>query len=226
MNLRPLLIGACAALACSAALAQGSSEFAAADARLKACIARDSSNDGIQTCASVVQKIADARLNAVYGNWTDALKHPGPSDAKDDAEILKRLVTAERAWMDLRDKGLRAAEHLCAWRNGRDHGLQRLPLQSNEGSCVSLGSGPRSPLTGRPHVRRGFGPWAGAVTHRCTLPRPWQASGCGRDEQVCLQPITAEHRVRSGATDPVRKGRAPAPCCAPRCMDRPPSQAE
>ena len=104
MNLRPLLIGACAALASSAAWAQGPSEFAAADARLKACIARDSSNDHIQTCTSVVQEIADARLNAVYGSWTDTLKHPGPNDAKDDAEILKRLVAAERAWIDLRDK--------------------------------------------------------------------------------------------------------------------------
>ena len=104
MKLRPLLIGACAALASSAASAQGPSEFTAADARLKACIARNSSNDGIQTCTSVVQKIADARLNAVYGSWTDALKHPGPNDVKDDTEILKRLVTAERAWIDLRDK--------------------------------------------------------------------------------------------------------------------------
>ena len=104
MNLRPLLIGACAALAGSAAWAQGPSEFAAADAKLKACIARDSSNDHIQTCTSAVQEIADARLNAVYGTWTHALKHPGPNDAKDDAEILKRLVAAERAWIDLRDK--------------------------------------------------------------------------------------------------------------------------
>ena len=56
MNLRPLLIGAYAALAGSAAWAQGPSEFAAADARLKACIARDSSNDHIQTCTSVVQE--------------------------------------------------------------------------------------------------------------------------------------------------------------------------
>ena len=92
MNLRPLLIGACAAVACTPAWAQGSSEFAAADARLKACIARDSSNDGIQTCTSVVQKIADARLNAVYGSWTNALKHPAPADAKDDAEGAVRLM--------------------------------------------------------------------------------------------------------------------------------------
>ena len=104
MNLRSLLIGACAALACSVVWAQGPSQFAAADARLKACIARDSSNDHIQTCTSVVQQIADARLNAVYGSWTDALKHPAPADAKDDAEVLKRLVAAERAWIDFRDK--------------------------------------------------------------------------------------------------------------------------
>ena len=64
-NLRLLLVGACAALVSRATWAQGPSEFAAADARLKACIARDSSNDRIQTCTSVVQEIADARLNAV-----------------------------------------------------------------------------------------------------------------------------------------------------------------
>ena len=104
MNLRFLLINASAALSCSAAQAQGPSEFAAADAGLKACIARDSSNDHIQTCTSVVQQIADARLNAVYGAWTTSLKRPGPNDAKDDAEILKRLVAAERAWIDFRDK--------------------------------------------------------------------------------------------------------------------------
>lgn len=104
MKLQPFLIGACASLACSAAWAQGSSEFAAADARLKVCIARDSTNDGIQTCTSVAQKAADARLNAFYESWTKALKHPGPGDAKDDAEVLRRLVAAERAWIDFRDK--------------------------------------------------------------------------------------------------------------------------
>ena len=104
MNLRPLLIGACVALACSPAWAQSPLEFAAADARLKACIARDSSNAHIQACTSVVQEIADARLNAVYGSWANALRHPAPADAKDDAEVLKRLVAAERAWIDFRDK--------------------------------------------------------------------------------------------------------------------------
>ena len=101
---RPVLICALAGLAWGPALAQGPSEFAAADARLKACVARDSSNAHMMACMSVVQPIVDARLNAVYQSWTDALKHPGPDDAKDDAEILKRLVAAERAWIDFRDK--------------------------------------------------------------------------------------------------------------------------
>jgi uncharacterized protein YecT (DUF1311 family) len=97
------LIGVCAALACGPALAQGSSEFAAVDARLKACIDRDSSNAHLMACMSVVQPIVDARLNNVYLAWTEALKHPKPDDAKDDAEILKRLVAAERAWIVFRD---------------------------------------------------------------------------------------------------------------------------
>lgn len=104
MKVKPLLIGACAALACGAASAQGRSEFASADARLKACIARDSSNAHIQACISVVQEIADARLNAVYRGWTSALQHPAPTDAEQDAEVLKRLVAAERVWIDFRDK--------------------------------------------------------------------------------------------------------------------------
>lgn len=34
----------------------------------------------------------------------EALKHPTPDEAKDDVEIAKRLVAAERAWIDFRDK--------------------------------------------------------------------------------------------------------------------------
>ena len=41
---RPALIGALALLTCGSALAQRPSEFAAADARLKACVARDGGN--------------------------------------------------------------------------------------------------------------------------------------------------------------------------------------
>lgn len=55
-------------------------------------------------CNSVAQVFADARLNSVYQAWSEALKHPKADEAKDDAEILKRLVAAERAWIDFRDK--------------------------------------------------------------------------------------------------------------------------
>ena len=102
--MKSLLIGVCAALTCRPALAQAPSEFAAIDAKLNACVARDSSNMHIMACTSVAQISADARLNSVYQAWTEALKHPKPDEAKDDAEILKRLVAAERAWIDFRDQ--------------------------------------------------------------------------------------------------------------------------
>ncbi|MGI4756204.1 MAG: lysozyme inhibitor LprI family protein [Janthinobacterium lividum] len=83
---------------------QGSSEFAAIDARRNACIARDGSNAHLMACNSVVQALVDARLNSVYQAWVEALKHSKPDEAKDNAEILNRLVAAERAWIDFRDK--------------------------------------------------------------------------------------------------------------------------
>ncbi len=101
--MKPVLIGLFAVLAYSSALAEPLSGSAATDARLKACVARDSSNAHIMACTSVAQIAADARLNGVYQAWTEALKHPKPDDAKDDAEILKRLVVAERAWIAFRD---------------------------------------------------------------------------------------------------------------------------
>jgi len=101
--MKSILIGVCAVLTCGLAVAQAPSEFAATDAKLQACIARDSSNMHIMACDSVAQIFADARLNNVYQAWIDALKHPKPYEAKDDAEILKRLVAAERAWITFRD---------------------------------------------------------------------------------------------------------------------------
>jgi len=101
--MKSILIGVCAVLTCGLAVAQAPSEFAATDAKLQACIARDSSNMHIMACDSVAQIFADARLNHVYQAWTEVLKHPKPDEAKDDAEILKRLVAAERAWIAFRD---------------------------------------------------------------------------------------------------------------------------
>ena len=57
----------------------------------------------IMACTSVAQIAADARLNGVYQAWVEVLKHPMPDDAKEDAEILKRLIAAERAWIAFRD---------------------------------------------------------------------------------------------------------------------------
>ena len=99
-----VLICMFAALTCGSIKAQSRSEFAATDAKLEACVARDSSNMHIMACNSVAQAFADARLNSLYQAWSEALKHPKPDEARDDAEILKRLVVAERAWIDFRDK--------------------------------------------------------------------------------------------------------------------------
>ena len=63
-------------------------------------MARDSSNAHMMACTSVAEIAADARLNGVYQAWTGALKHPKP----DDAEILKRLINAEPAWIAFRDE--------------------------------------------------------------------------------------------------------------------------
>ncbi|WP_128912206.1 lysozyme inhibitor LprI family protein [Granulicella sibirica] len=101
--MKSILIGFCAVLTCGLAVAQNPSEFAATDAKLQACVDRDSSNMHIMACNSVAQMFADARLNNVYQAWTEVLKHPKPDEAKDDAEILKRLVAAERAWITFRD---------------------------------------------------------------------------------------------------------------------------
>ena len=119
-----LLIGGCGALCFGPAPAQSSSEFAAADARLTACVARDGSNAHVMACTSVAQIVADARLNSIYQAWTEALNHPGPDAAKDDAEILKRLVAAERAWIDFRDK---------------DCGLQSTSMLGGTGEPVAYG---------------------------------------------------------------------------------------
>ena len=102
--MKALLIGLCIALSRSPAFAASPSEFSDADAKLKACVARDGGNVHVMACQSVAQVFADGRLNSAYRGWTEALQHPKPDEAKDDAEILMRLVKVERAWIDFRDK--------------------------------------------------------------------------------------------------------------------------
>jgi hypothetical protein len=90
-----ILIGLCAVLTCGFAVTQNPSEFAKTDAKLQACMCRDSSNMHIMACNSVVQIFAGDRLNDVYQALTEVLKHPNPDEAKDNAEILRCLVAAE-----------------------------------------------------------------------------------------------------------------------------------
>ena len=71
-------------------MAQTQSEFAAADAKLKPCVAKDSNKMHIMACNSVAQAFTDARLKNVYQAWSEALKLPMPDEARDTAEIMRR----------------------------------------------------------------------------------------------------------------------------------------
>jgi hypothetical protein len=64
-KLEPRLIGVCAVLTCGFAMAQNPSEFAATDANLQACVARDSSNIHIMACNSVCRAALKYRKNAI-----------------------------------------------------------------------------------------------------------------------------------------------------------------
>ena len=98
------MIVALAAVVCGPAQAAAPADFSAADAGLKACLARHGDTPGVDNCYGVAWKAADQRLNTVYAGLAGALKHPAtPADAHDDAEILRRLIAAERAWIAFRD---------------------------------------------------------------------------------------------------------------------------
>ena len=100
------LIAAVAVMACGpawAAPAPAPADFSASDARLKACLGRHGDTPGVDNCYGVAWHAADRRLNEVYAGLANALKHPvAPADAR-DAEILRRLVASERAWITFRD---------------------------------------------------------------------------------------------------------------------------
>jgi uncharacterized protein YecT (DUF1311 family) len=59
---------------------------------------------GVSNCYSIATAAADRRLNDVYSGLVDALKHPADAIAvRDDPEIFKRLIAAERTWIAFRD---------------------------------------------------------------------------------------------------------------------------
>ena len=86
------------------AMGDPSADFAAIDNRLKTCLARNGSTPGVDNCNAQAHSAADRILNQVYGAQIAQLNHPSKGDAADDAEILRRLVASERAWLTYRDK--------------------------------------------------------------------------------------------------------------------------
>lgn len=95
---------ALAALAGGEAWAETPADFTSIDAKLQACMAQHGDTPGVNNCYSIATAAADRRLNDVYGGLINALKHPAGSIAvRDDPEILKRLIAAERTWIAFRD---------------------------------------------------------------------------------------------------------------------------
>ena len=102
--MKSVVIAACVALVCVPAWAQSPADFSAVDAKLKACLARHGDTPGVDNCYGVAKTAADRRLNGVYAGLVNTLKHPGdPIEVRDDPEILRRLIAAERAWIMFRD---------------------------------------------------------------------------------------------------------------------------
>lgn len=92
------------AVAGISARAQSPSDFSAVDAKLDKCSAENPSNPGVSNCTVIAIAAANRRLNEVYSGIIDTLKHPKDAeDARDDAEMLKRLTAAERTWIAFRD---------------------------------------------------------------------------------------------------------------------------
>lgn len=88
-------------------------------AEQSACLDEATSNVGMKQCVGDAYDKADAELNTVYKEIVKKLK--AKSQDEDSAEILKRLVAAERAWITFRDTNcdLQSIEML----NGTGEGL-------------------------------------------------------------------------------------------------------
>lgn len=72
---------------------------------LDACTARDSSNQGMKFCNGDAHASADKLLNRNYKNLVLELKKKSGDKFSDgqNAETLKRLVAAQRAWIPFKD---------------------------------------------------------------------------------------------------------------------------
>jgi uncharacterized protein YecT (DUF1311 family) len=94
----------CCGLMCGSALAQPPSELAITDAKLKTCLVKaDGVTPAVDNCNQQAKASADLVLNRIYGDWVGRLKHPAKDEIADSAEILRRLIASERAWITYRD---------------------------------------------------------------------------------------------------------------------------
>jgi uncharacterized protein YecT (DUF1311 family) len=67
-------------------------------------MAQHGDTPGANNCNAIATAAADRRLNDVYDGLVRTLKHPAdPIAVRDDQEILKRLIAAERAWIVFKD---------------------------------------------------------------------------------------------------------------------------
>jgi uncharacterized protein YecT (DUF1311 family) len=89
---------------CGSASAQVPSELAIIDAKLQTCLVKAGGvTPAIDNCNERAKTSADLLLNRLYGGWVEQLKHPAKYEVGDSAEILKRLIASERAWITYRD---------------------------------------------------------------------------------------------------------------------------
>jgi uncharacterized protein YecT (DUF1311 family) len=89
---------------CGSASAQVPAEIAILDANLKTCLVKaDGVTPAIDNCNEQAKTAADLILNRLYSDWVEQLKHPAKDEVADSAEILKRLIASERAWITYRD---------------------------------------------------------------------------------------------------------------------------
>ena len=79
--------------------------IAVIQANLDRCKDATPGNTPKRLCTMESSKVVDALLNKLYGQIVAKLKQPTSNDhdAKERAELLKRLIASERAWIVYRD---------------------------------------------------------------------------------------------------------------------------
>ncbi|MDR3605841.1 MAG: lysozyme inhibitor LprI family protein [Oligoflexia bacterium] len=83
-------------------------DVASIRAEEKACLADAETNLDMKVCEGNTYQAADKELNATYqklvaGLKAQAAKEKGIPDYESSAEILRRLIASERAWITFRD---------------------------------------------------------------------------------------------------------------------------